>query len=295
MTIELDLAGNGAKAASRRDRWRHELAELLDLAPDALGDSARLAEDLGLDSLAMMSLLTWMDTRGVAIGSHAGRPATVGEALSLIEQATVPGLSIRVSGGQEIGLRGLAEIPPPTQPGSPLAPVLDTPAFRLTPVEPGDLDFLYALAAHPETGFRWRYRGAPPPPERFAAELWTQVLVQYIARQAEDGQPAGHVVAYGADPNRRHAYLGAVFAAQHTGAGLAAQVVAVFARYLFHTFPLRKLYLEVPGYNWPQLRSGEGRLFGVEGVLRDHDYYAGRHWDQRICAIYPDHVGARPQ
>jgi len=271
------------------------MAELLDLDPATLADGARLADGLGLDSLAMMSLLTWMETCGVTIGTDRGWPASVGEVLSLIEKAAVPGLAIRVAGGHDLGLAGPADVPPPRLPSSPLAPVLSSTTFRLTPIEQHDLDFLYTLAAQAETSFRWRYRGAPPPPERFAAELWTQVLVQYVARRTEDNQPVGHVVAYGADPSLHHAYVGAVFQPQHTGTGLAAQVVALFVRYLFHTFPLRTLYLEIPGCNWPQLQSGEGRLFRVEGVLRDHDYYAGRHWDQYLCAIYPDQTRTDPR
>jgi RimJ/RimL family protein N-acetyltransferase/aryl carrier-like protein len=303
MTTEVDTSGNGTQTAGRRDAWRHEIAELLELEPAVLHDRCRLVEDAGLDSLAMMSLLVWLEARGVTIGTDRGWPATIGDVLSLVEKAAVPGLSIRVAGGYDLGPAGPADIIPPGSPaGSPaglpppvLAPVLSSPTFRLTPIEQRDLDFLYTLAAQPETSFRWRYRGAPPPPERFAAELWTQVLVQYVTRRTVDNEPVGHVVAYGAGPSQHHAYVGAVFQPQHTGTGLAAQVVAVFVRYLFHTFPLHKLYLEIPGFNWPQMRSGEGRLFRVEGVLRDHDFYAGRYWDQYLCAIYPDQLSTAPR
>jgi RimJ/RimL family protein N-acetyltransferase len=95
-------------------------------------------------------------------------------------------------------------------------------------------------------------------------------------------------MAYGADPSMRYVYLGAVFEPVYAGTGLAAQVVAMFVRHLFHTFPLHKVYMEVPGYNWDQMRSGEGGLFRVEGVLSNHDYYAGRYWDEYICAIHRD-------
>jgi RimJ/RimL family protein N-acetyltransferase len=109
-----------------------------------------------------------------------------------------------------------------------------------------------------------------------------------VVRRVEDDQPVGQVVAYSAAPGMRHAHIGAVFDPRHTGTGAPAQAVGLFVRYLFHTFGMTKLYLEVPGFNWPQLRSGEGRLFRVEGVLRDHDYYAGRCWDSYLLAIYPD-------
>jgi RimJ/RimL family protein N-acetyltransferase len=115
-----------------------------------------------------------------------------------------------------------------------------------------------------------------------------------VARTAGKGEPAGHVVAYDADLAQGHASIGALFTPDHAGTGQAAEVTAVFVRYLFHTFRLHKLYLEVPGFNWPQVRSGAGRFFHVEGVLRDHDHYAGRYWDSYVCAIYPDEVTSCP-
>jgi RimJ/RimL family protein N-acetyltransferase len=284
-----------------REAHRKELAELLELDPAALPDAALLVDDLALDSLAMMSVLTWLETGGVTIGTDRDLPASVDEVLSLLEKAAFPGLSILVTSGpdparQHVDWSGPVSLAGPARPaestaraaGSALVPVLSTHLFRLTPIDRNDIGFLYALAVQPETCFRWRFRGAPPPFERFAAELWSQVLVQYVVRHAADDSPVGLVVAYAAAPGLRHAYVGAVFHPQHTGTGLAAQAVALFVRYLFHTFPLRKLYMEVPGFNWPQLRSGEDRLFRVEGVLHDHDYYAGRCWDSYLCAIYPD-------
>ena len=170
----------------------------------------------------------------------------------------------------------------------PLAPVLETPAIWLTPVQPDDLTFLYSIAVHPATSYRWRYRGAPPSVERFAENLWKQVMVQFVARRTADREPVGHLIAFGVDPSTSNAHVGAVFLPEYAGTGLAAQAVATFLRYLFQTFPLRKLYLEIPGFNWPQVSSGEGRLFQVEGVLREHSYYAGRYWDEYLCAVYAD-------
>jgi RimJ/RimL family protein N-acetyltransferase len=284
-----------APVSTRREAHRQELAELLDLDPALLDDTALLRQELSVDSLAMMSLLAWLDTRGVTIGTGGNIPARVGDVLALLDKAAVSRLSIQVTGASGLRLPGPAELPTLRPSASPLVPVLSTPAFRLVPIEPDDLDVLYALAVAPETCFRWRYRGAPPPFDRFAADLWSHVLVQYVARRTGDNQVVGHVVAYGASQGLSHAYLGAVFHPQYAGTGLAAQTVALFVRYLFQAFPLRKLYLEIPGFNWPQMRSGEGRLFQIEGVLREHHYYAGRLWDQYLCAIYPDRLPAEDE
>jgi RimJ/RimL family protein N-acetyltransferase len=288
MTI-LDAHVRPAEAATepRRERHRRELAALLEYDPAELTDGARLRDDLNLDSLAMMTLLTWLESRGLVANGQRSQPATIGEVLSLLDKAA-PGLSIRLTDSGPAQLRA-TDLPATTPPHieQPLAPVLSNADLRLTPVEPDDVRFLYTLATHPDTCYRWRYRGAPPPIERFMGDLWSQVLIQFVARRNDDGEPVGHVVAYGADLGQGYAYLGAVFRPPYSGTGLAAQGTAMFVKYLFHTFALRKLYIEVPGFNWPQMRSGEGRLFDVEGIMRDHEHYAGQYWDRYLCAIYP--------
>jgi RimJ/RimL family protein N-acetyltransferase len=281
------LATSNASTSPRREAYREELAALLHRDLSALPDPALLVEDLALDSLAMMSMLAWLDGHGVTIDPVRDRPVSVGDVLSLVEKAAFPGLSIRVTdtaGGVPFGPADIAARPHPA--ADPLAPVLDDQTVRLVPMAPDDMGFLYSLVIRPDTCFRWRYRGAPPSFERFADDLWRQVLVQLVARRATDNEPVGHVVAYGADPAMRHLYVGAVFLPPYAGTGLGARAVGMFVRYLFHTFPLRKIYLEVPGFNWSQVSSGQEHVFHVEGILRDHDYYAGREWDQYLCAIY---------
>jgi len=246
---------------------RMALAALLDVDESTLDDRLSLRAGLGLDSLAMMRIVTWLEACGVPLESDAEMPETVGEVFGLLDEAAAAGAA--------------------TPGHDPLAPVLETRTLRLAPVTQDDVGFLYGLAVEPETGFRWRYRGSVPSLERFTAELWNQVLVQFVVRRVEDSVPVGQVVAYGSEESLRHTSVGAVFHPLCSGTGLAAQAVSLFVRYLFHTYPMNKIYLEVPGINWPQLQSGQGTLFQVEGVLKDHDYYAGRYWDKYLCAIYP--------
>ncbi len=288
MTTVQAQAQPSVAMAERRNAYREELAALLALDSTAMSDNARLTDDLALDSLAMMSLLTWLETRGIVVGDHSTL-TTVDDILSLLDRkATSGAISLRIVGDLKGAPPSPVDLPTLPESHSPLQPVLSSHAVRLTPIVQSDLDFLYELTIQPQTGFRWRYRGTPPSPEQFAADLWTHVLVQFVARRVGGNQPVGQVVAYGADQTMRHAYVGAVFQPSFAGTGLAAQAVAVFVRYLFHSFPFRKLYLEIPGFNWSELRSGQDRIFSVEGVLRDHYYYAGREWDKYLCAIYPE-------
>src|SRR5688572_4344095 len=80
---------------SRREARRREIAELLDRDPATLPDTALLTRDLGLDSLDMMSVLTWLEDHGVRV-DHT-RPTSVGELLSLTDQAAAPEVFIRVT------------------------------------------------------------------------------------------------------------------------------------------------------------------------------------------------------
>ncbi|HZM79459.1 MAG TPA: GNAT family N-acetyltransferase [Candidatus Limnocylindrales bacterium] len=272
-----------------RETERAQLAGMLGVDPNSLPDQTNLLDELALDSIAMMRLLTRMEERGVDVSALRTWPATVGQVLTLLEQAIARNVSISVvKDGETVAIGPRACRAQPAV--DPLTPVLSTRTFRLMPVLPDDLGALYGLATRPENCFRWRYRGAPPPVSRFADELWSQVLTQFTVRTVESNQVVGLVVAYQPGPALRHVYLGALFSPEHSGRGPAAQVTALFAKYLFHTYPFHKIYLEVPGFNWAQLSSGEGVLFDVEGVLRDHDTFAGQSWDQRVCAIYRHHL-----
>lgn len=275
-----------------REAARNELAALLELDPAELADPVRLVEDLGADSLTMMRVLVWLEGLGVVVDSDRSRPARVGDLLALVDSAS-QGLSIRIGGSSAAPISPAAISPAAVaaNPADPLAPVLAGHGLQLDPVTPDDTGFLFMLSASPETSFRWRFRGAPPSLDRFTESIWSQVLVQFVARRTGDGERVGHVVAYSADPLARFAYVGAVFIPPMTGTGAAAHAVSLFVRYLFHTFPFVKVYLEIPGYNWPQMASGEGTLFTVEGVLRNHFLYAGQYWHQYLCAIYRDASG----
>ena len=65
----------------------------------------------------------------------------------------------------------------------------------------------------------------------------------------------GHVVAYGADLNAGVVYVGGVMEPAAVGTGFAIEAFEVFLDYLFATYSIRKIYLEVPEFNFPQIRA----------------------------------------
>jgi RimJ/RimL family protein N-acetyltransferase len=171
----------------------------------------------------------------------------------------------------------------------------DRPARRsaniqLDPVTPETFPFLYALAVDEEVGYRWRFRGSVPSPETFQNTFWQGTLVQFVVTMTGAAEPIGHVVCYGHDAGHQYAFVGLVFAPPVLGTGLPLEAASCFLNYLFGTWNLRKVYFEVPEFNFPQFASGAGHYFHEEGRLRQHEFYAGRFWDKLYLAVYRDDV-----
>lgn len=76
---------------------------------------------------------------------------------------------------------------------------LSTRRVRLRPVEPRDIDFLYAAVVDPRNAFRWRYGGGTPSPASFERDLYEGVLVQFLVEGVANDEPLGLVVCYRAD------------------------------------------------------------------------------------------------
>ncbi|HEX7131894.1 MAG TPA: GNAT family protein [Iamia sp.] len=187
--------------------------------------------------------------------------------------------------------------PAPAAPTAPAA-LVDEAGLRIPPlvgrytvlraVRESDLRFLYDVSTAGENSVRWRYRGAVPTMEQFASQLWQGTLAQFVVGLRSTGEDIGHVILYSADLHNAHASLGAVFTSEVVGTGFPVEAVRLFRDYAFATWPLRKLYLEVPAYNLQQFASGIGRDLVVEGHMRGHLYYGGRYWDQHLFAMYPE-------
>lgn len=165
----------------------------------------------------------------------------------------------------------------------------------LVPVAPQYLEFLYQLATNEENGFRWLLAGMVPPAEAFQQNLWKGVVTQFVVIVRSSSAPIGIVVAYNAEVNHGFAYLGADFAPNVQGIGIAIEAVELFVDHVFATYNFRKLYLEVPEYNLPSMAYGIGGLLREEGVLRDHTYFRGQYWDRHMLALYRDEFLAAPR
>ncbi len=166
------------------------------------------------------------------------------------------------------------------------APRTATRRVALRVVTPADYPFLFTIATEPAASWRWRYRGATPSPEQFAAELWQGVLCQFMVIRREGGQSVGLVTAYQADLANGTGYVALLGDRAFDASGLMPEAALLFVSYLLHTWDFRQLYAEVPGYTMDAFASGMGTYFREEGRLVDHSFHAGRYWDLHVLAIH---------
>jgi len=145
---------------------------------------------------------------------------------------------------------------------------------------------LYRLHAQDEIGFRWRFRGETPSPDRFIATLWEGVLAQFVVSQNKTNTGVGLVTTYGVNLRDQYAHIAFVTSPEYVGTGLTLEGLALFVDYLFRLWPLRKLYAEAVEYNYSQFSRGSNRYFKREGILRDQLHYAARYWDVHVLALY---------
>ncbi len=158
-------------------------------------------------------------------------------------------------------------------------------SVRIRPVEARDYDFLFRLYTDGDHLVRYRLRGNTPSPDAFLRFLWDQVVAQFIVEN-RDGRPIGLVSAFEPDFRNRFISIAACSVDEVQSSGLVLEGVALLVSYLFENFDLRKIYAESLESNYEQFAMGEGRLFEVEGRMREHEYIDGRYQDFVLLAIY---------
>jgi RimJ/RimL family protein N-acetyltransferase len=162
----------------------------------------------------------------------------------------------------------------------------------LRPVRSEDYRFIEAAQASEAMTVRWRFRGSTPAPDTAIQSMWHNVLAQFLIVSTVSDRPIGLVAAYRPNFQDGHAHIAA---ARFEGRRSPLMVLGhtLFLNYVFTCWNFHKLYMAIPEYNYPQIRSGLNRYFQLEGRLREHYYYGGHRWDELLLAIYREQWRAR--
>lgn len=153
-------------------------------------------------------------------------------------------------------------------------------------VGPDDFPALYMAAMDPETGDRWRYRGATIGFDRFVATFHDDVLCQFGVRRSDDHTLLGLVATYNADLSNGHAYLGFMRSTPGRTRGGMTEGLALMIDHVFGRFAVRQLYAEVPDHNAPLfdgvVRSG---LLEPIGYYPEHAFSRGAYTGYHIYRL----------
>jgi RimJ/RimL family protein N-acetyltransferase len=152
----------------------------------------------------------------------------------------------------------------------------------LRPLNRPDFPLLYEwrseLAALPSwtLGFRRIVRF-----EEFVQETdaWLRDAVTMIVVDLESGAAAGFARAYHLNTVDGYAYVMGYAAEPYRLRRHTAEATALFGRYLFEQFPLRKICSEVFEFNEQAIRLNRKLGFRDAGRLRQHVWWRDRYWD----------------
>ncbi|MGZ4681040.1 MAG: GNAT family N-acetyltransferase [Acidimicrobiales bacterium] len=245
------------------DAFVAELGDLLGRRFEGAEPTTRLTEDLGFDSVDRLELLGMFDRRGIDVPDElVATLATLGDLHHFL--TTISPRMVR-----------------------PVSTPLESSSIVLRPLSGADEPYLYRLLTSGDQLVRYRLRGMTPSPESFHQFVWERVVAQFVA-VTRQGQPVGVVSCFDPDFRNRYAYVAAVADPAVQGTGLMAEATRLFVTYLFGEFDLRKLYAESLEPNYEQFAHGAGRLFEVEGRLREHEYLGGRYVDALLLAAHRD-------
>lgn len=167
--------------------------------------------------------------------------------------------------------------------------------IRLRSIEDFDIPELYRLTSSSAVSDRWRFRGATPGLEEFAATLFHNTLSQFVVEDAR-GRLIGHVTAYEPDFRNRHAAFAVMTAEEVWGTGVGMEASALFLFHLFETWDLRKVYCEVIEHNMPFFASALRRYGSCEGILKAHEFSRGTYRDVYLLGLWREPIEAsRPR
>lgn len=261
---------------------REQLNSDDDITVESINRSSLLLEDLGLDSLG---LVTVMAIVADLLPEDRDIDVEIVDALDSIESLyeyylrqadMVP----KMAGSRDLRDRG----------SSASHGLLVGPTVRLVEVRSSHLPDLYQIMVDEQISWRWRYATGTPTYEQFVESFYSSgILEQFVVCPRDADNVLGLVMCYNADLPNRHAYLAVVMQPQFINSGIGVEALGVLVAYVFLAYDFVKLYAESIKHNYLTFASGLHRFFQVEATLRQHQVADGKCWDTIILAIYREH------
>ncbi len=156
----------------------------------------------------------------------------------------------------------------------------------LRPIESADLPHLYRAAMQPENAHRWRFGGMTLSQQEFANSLHAGALSTLAA--ADESGIIGLLSAYNARLAHGTLYIAFLRADATRSPYAMFEAMFHFIEHVFRTWNVRKVYAEMPEFNYRPLLGSSAELFQLEGNLTGHSFFNGTFHDELLLALKPD-------
>jgi RimJ/RimL family protein N-acetyltransferase len=159
----------------------------------------------------------------------------------------------------------------------------------LRPVAKADYPLFFRWRADVREFHLWSSQRRMPTFEEFTGEM-DQLLrhsVTFLVESKRAGHPAGFVQAYNLNLAEGWCFA-LVYVTKKFRRGHGAEAYAFLIDYLFRTFPLRKVYVDVYEFNDYPIKGLLGAGMVEEGRFREHTWFNDQYWDVFRYAFYRD-------
>ena len=164
---------------------------------------------------------------------------------------------------------------------------------RLRPLNLSDKPLI--VQWHNDPGLRENVLGFRLPVSEVMNDRWFEAVMNpadrtravFAVETVGGGRMVGYVQLNQIDWISRTAFLGITIGDKaQWGTGLADEAVDLLLRFGSDALNLRKICLEVPGYNQRAIAFYKRKGFAVEGVRREQIYLEGQHHDLVLMAVF---------
>ncbi|HPE70107.1 MAG TPA: GNAT family N-acetyltransferase [Thermotogota bacterium] len=154
--------------------------------------------------------------------------------------------------------------------------MLSNEEILLRPLSAGDTEFVLSLRNHLESS---AFFFSDPPLYDFQHAQWLSQVppnnLEFIIEYR--GEKAGQIRLTHVSFRHSRGEFGIVLSPAFQGKGIATQATRMFLEFVFSTFPIRKITLELFEDNAPARKLYEKMGFELEGVFKD-EYLKNQRW-----------------
>jgi RimJ/RimL family protein N-acetyltransferase len=123
-----------------------------------------------------------------------------------------------------------------------------------------------------------------PTQKAFLTEFARGAAAQFRIERRDTGDATGFSSLHAFDP-AGHVEFGIYTNPVTNLPGLGAEAALLTMNYAFTTWNIHKVYIRTTEASLPSMGLSIN-MMAEEGILRDHLYFQGRHWDLHIFAMY---------